>query len=55
MRRKFSNDTELVKTIKEGLKQRKGYCPCKVEKIEDNKCPCKEAREERSCHCGFGS
>ena len=51
-------NSEVVKTIKEGLKAKGGYCPCKVAKTEDNKCMCKEFREqiadplfEGFCHC----
>ena len=41
--------------IKDGLKARDGYCPCKIEKNEDTKCMCKEFREMESgmCHCGL--
>lgn len=49
---------ELVAKIKEGLKQKNGYCPCRLEKSEDNKCMCKEFREQIKdpnftgyCHC----
>ena len=44
--------------IREGLKQRGGYCPCRVEKTPENKCICKEFRDqiadpafEGYCHC----
>lgn len=49
---------EIVNTIREGLKAKNGYCPCKLLKTEDNKCMCKEFREqiddpnfEGFCHC----
>ncbi len=55
---RFNEDTEIVKAIKEGLKQKGGYCPCRMEKTEDNKCMCKEFRNqindpdfEGYCHC----
>lgn len=55
---RLNEDTEIVKTIKEGLKQKGGYCPCRMEKTEDNKCICKEFRDqindpdfEGYCHC----
>lgn len=51
-------DEEVVKTVKEGLKKKGGYCPCRIAKTEDNKCICKEFREqiadpdfEGFCHC----
>ena len=55
---KLNEDKEVVAAIKEGLKRKNGYCPCKIEIIEDNKCMCKEFREqiadpdfEGFCHC----
>ena len=51
-------DAEIVRTIRQGLKERGGYCPCRLEKSEDNKCMCREFREqikdpeyEGFCHC----
>ena len=51
-------DKQIVKTIQEGLKQKNGYCPCRLEITEDTKCMCKEFREQISdpnfegfCHC----
>ena len=34
-------DTKVVEAIREGLKQKGGYCPCRLEKTEDTKCMCK--------------
>lgn len=55
---KLNPNTDLVKKIKEGLKQKDGYCPCRLEKTEDNKCICKEFRQQIKdpeftgyCHC----
>lgn len=55
---KFNEDKELVSAIKEGLKKKGGYCPCRMEITEDNKCICKEFREQIAdpnftgyCHC----
>lgn len=49
---------EVVDIVKEGLKKRGGYCPCRRETTEDTKCMCKEFREqiadpefEGFCHC----
>ena len=51
-------EKEIVKTVREGLKAKGGYCPCRLGKDEDNKCMCKEFREqikdpnfEGFCHC----
>ena len=52
---KLNEDKEVVKRIKEGLKLKGGYCPCRLEKTEDNKCMCKEFKEQKEpgeCHCG---
>lgn len=29
------------------------YCPCKLQRIPENICPCKEFRETKECHCGL--
>ncbi|MBQ8641465.1 MAG: ferredoxin thioredoxin reductase catalytic beta chain [Clostridia bacterium] len=51
-------DPEIVKMVKDGLAEKGGYCPCRLEKTEENKCICKEFREqiadpefEGFCHC----
>jgi ferredoxin-thioredoxin reductase catalytic subunit len=58
MKVKLNPDQSVVDKIKEGLKQTGGYCPCRFERIEDNKCMCKEFKEqikdpnfEGYCHC----
>ena len=55
---KLNSDKEIVKIIKEGLKNTGGYCPCKIERTEDTKCMCTEFKEqikdtnfEGYCHC----
>lgn len=55
---RLNEDAETVRVIKEGLKAKDGYCPCKVGKAAENKCMCKEFREqiadpnyEGYCHC----
>ena len=55
---RYNENAEIVKTIKEGLKQKGGYCPCRLGKAEEFKCICKEFREqiadpdfEGYCHC----
>ena len=52
---RLNNDAELVAAVKEGLKQRNGYCPCRLEDLPENKCMCKEFREQQLglCHCGL--
>lgn len=50
-----NEDKELVEEIRKQLKENDGYCPCRIEHIQDNKCMCKEFREQKSgeCHCGL--
>ena len=58
MKVEFNKDTEIVNAIKEGLKKKGGYCPCKLGTLEENKCMCEEFRNqiadpefEGYCHC----
>lgn len=56
MKIKLSDDKKLVAEIKQKLKANGGYCPCRLFKTEDTKCPCKEFREQTElgeCHCGL--
>lgn len=53
-----NTDKEVVKLIREGLARTGGYCPCRLERIEENKCMCQEFRDqikdpnyEGFCHC----
>ena len=41
---RLNEDEETVKMIKEGLKKKGGYCPCRREMTPENKCICKEFR-----------
>ena len=43
---RLNEDKELVANIKEGLKRKDGYCPCRFEKTEENKCICQEFRNQ---------
>ena len=58
MKIRYNEDAEMVGKIKEGLAAKDGYCPCRVQKTPENKCMCKEFREqiadpnfEGYCHC----
>ncbi len=58
MKIRLNQNEEIVRTVREGLAARGGYCPCRVEKSEDTKCMCREFREqirdpnfEGYCHC----
>ena len=55
---RLNQDQEIVKTIKEGLKKKGGYCPCRLGKKEEYKCMCEEFKAqiadpefEGYCHC----
>ena len=55
---RLNEDKEIVATIREGLKAKGGYCPCRLQRTEENKCICKEFREQMAdpsfegyCHC----
>ena len=58
MKIRLNEDQEVVKTIKEGLAAKDGFCPCKVGKLPENKCMCEEFKAqikdpdfEGFCHC----
>ena len=55
---KLNPNEKIVAMIKDGLQKKNGYCPCRLEIIPENKCICKEFREqiadpdfEGFCHC----
>lgn len=53
-----TENKEVEKRIKEGLKNSGGHCPCVIPEFwnEDTKCLCKEFREQDTvgyCHCGL--
>lgn len=46
---------EINPSIKTLVEANGGYCPCAVLKTKNNKCMCKEFREQKEsgvCHCG---
>lgn len=50
----FKNpDDEFCKNFKKRLKANNGYCPCRLDKTPDTKCPCKDFREGGECICGL--
>ncbi len=55
---RLNEDAAVVARIKEGLRAKGGFCPCRLERTPDNKCVCREFREqiadpdfEGYCHC----
>lgn len=56
MKIKVTDNVELRDEIRQKLKENNGYCPCRLEKIQENKCMCKEFIEQPNlgpCHCGL--
>ena len=54
----LNENKEVVQAVQEGLKRTGGYCPCRMERTEENTCMCKEFRDqikdpefEGFCHC----
>ena len=55
---RLNENKEVVAKIREGLKRTGGYCPCRLERTEANKCMCEEFKSqiedpnyEGYCHC----
>ena len=55
---RLNENAEVVRTVREGLAQTGGYCPCRTERTEEYKCGCQEFRRqcedpefEGYCHC----
>ena len=46
---------EFVAEIRAKIKENNGHCACAISFNEDNKCICKEFREQKigECHCGL--
>lgn len=59
MRIEINSDRDLVKEIRNKIKENDGHCACAIVFDEDNKCMCKEFREQIAngiigeCHCGL--
>ena len=59
MKIKVNSDKDLVKEIRSRIKANNGHCACAIIFDEDNKCLCKEFREQVAngitgeCHCGL--
>lgn len=55
---RLNPDAAIVAMVREGLKRKGGYCPCRLEKKEEYKCICEEFRQQMAdpdfegfCHC----
>ncbi len=58
MKIRENENKEIVKMVREGLAQTGGYCPCRTERTEENRCMCEEFKKqiadpgfEGYCHC----
>ena len=58
MKIRYNKNKEIVDSIKKGLEKTGGYCPCRRERTPENKCMCKEFKEQSAdpnfegyCHC----
>ena len=58
MKVRLNEDKQVVDAIREGLKRTGGYCPCRLARTEENRCMCKEFKDqiadpnfEGYCHC----
>ena len=47
----LNKDKKHVEMIIEGLKKKDGYCPCRVQKTEENICCCTDFIENGHCCC----
>lgn len=48
---RLNRNKDHVKMIVEGLKKKERYCPCRVQKIEENICCCTDFIENGHCCC----
>lgn len=58
MKIRFNEDEQVVARIREGLLKKEGFCPCRLQRTEENRCMCEEFRNqiadpefEGYCHC----
>lgn len=56
----LNSDAALVAKLQEGLRQTGGYCPCRIQHTEENRCICSEFKAQLQdpdfhgpCHCGL--
>ena len=55
---RLNENKEIVAKVKEGLKMKDGYCPCRLQKLPEYKCICEEFKQQMAdpdfegyCHC----
>lgn len=52
-RTNLNPDQAFVRNMRRRIKRQNGYCPCKLRKTPENKCPCRDYRECGVCECGL--
>lgn len=50
---RLNPDDNFVKNLKKRIKSNNKYCLNKPKGDQDNKCPCKDFRENGNCECGM--
>lgn len=48
---RINTNSEHVDLIIKGLLKGNGHCPCKLQKTDENLCPCDEFVTTGECHC----
>ena len=55
---RLNENKKIVEQIKQGLKEKGGYCPCRIPRAPEYKCICEEFKKqiadpdfEGYCHC----
>ena len=43
---RLNGNADIVAQVREGLKARHGYCPCRTEDKEEYKCMCQEFKDQ---------
>jgi len=46
-------DGSYIRVLRQKLRANNGFCPTKLGKHPDHKCPCREYRTEDYCACGM--
>lgn len=49
-------DEEMFKEVQDAVRANDGYCPCRVERNVQSKCPCEYFRKQTTvgeCDCGL--
>ena len=50
---RLNEDREIVARVKEGLKRKEGYCPCRLEIKPEYKCICDEFKAQIHLYSGL--